>query len=140
VFLDVTPGHEVGEAIGVEADKSINDRPSLCKSLATIQDWFRYSHIRRISISVQASLDKIYFIGLLSTFFFIAHTPNTILPCFGSGEGSSTKVPVDFILSLWVWCFYKLDDLGLLYISDIIMFAKKLRGSLHRAGNMKQLN
>ena len=63
----------------MKADQRINFRPIL-KLLAyfTVHGLSKNYHISKISISLHLILDKISFIGLLWTFFFIAQTPKTI--------------------------------------------------------------
>jgi hypothetical protein len=105
VPLDVPPGHQEGKSVGIEANQSIDDRPRLLKLSNTVQQCSRHSHISTISISGQANLDSIYFMGFDSTFFFLAHTPRVMVLFLGREEGMGEKLFICFILDLCSFCY-----------------------------------
>lgn len=127
MLLDVLPGHEIGEAVRVEADEGVDFRPFLYVKSCTDQWRSRYSHISIIYISLQRRRRRISFMGFDCTFFFMAQTPSVTMCFFPSRFPSFSELfSLDF-LDYWLLLlsFYKLEDFVRLYIINSLRSLKR---------------
>jgi len=116
--FDVFPCHQIWKSIGVKTYHRVYFRPQLYGERTTDQWCSKQDHISIISISLQTKRERIYLIGLDSTFFCMAQTPRVILP-FLIGAACLFCYYFGYLACLSVWLpdsFSRLDDFTLFYM------------------------